>query len=208
MNAVMYDKKPEKVIEQKRYTYEEWLELDFGDQRAELIDGVIRMMSYGGNKHQAIAGEIFGQLREFLRGKPCRVFYELDTKLEEKMNTVYTPDILVVCDTTKLNKGHGCHGAPDFIVEVLSPSTAKIDKTEKLNAYRMAGVKEYWIIDPDNKLVDALILLGNECTIRTYSEDDRAPVQTLPDCEIDLAAVFSDEVLDFGEENANEKSVT
>jgi len=185
------------MIEQKRYTYDEWLKLDLGGRRAELVDGVVRMMASSSNKHQAVAGEMFVQIHNALKGKPCRVFYELDTKLKENRHTVYSPDIIVVCELAKLNKGHGCHGAPDFVIEVFSPSTSQIDKTEKLNAYCEAGVKEYWMVDPNAKTVDALDLEKGKYTIRAYSEADKAPVQTLEGLEIDLSAVFRDELLNF-----------
>ena len=192
MSVLRYDEKPKQMVERKRYTYDEWLKVDFGDERAELIDGVIYMMAYANRRHQEIVTKMSGEMYNFLKGKPCRVYAGILAKLEASKHTEVVPDIAVVCDPKKLDS-RGCKGAPDFVAEVLSPSTSKKDRSIKLNAYREAGVKEYWIVDPDDNTVTAYHLKDGEYTVRTYFEDDKAPIRTLPDFEFDLAIVFADE---------------
>jgi len=104
-------------------------------------------------------------------------------------NTVVQPDILVICDRAKLDQA-GCKGAPDFIIEILSPSTSSRDKHLKFDLYRKTGVKEYWIVEPDENMVSAHILSNKDYIIRIYGEADAAPISVLDNCTIDLAEVF------------------
>ena len=104
-------------------------------------------------------------------------------------NTVVQPDLLVVCDRSKLD-GKNCIGAPDMIIEVLSPSTERRDRITKLQLYRKSGVREYWIVCPEKKTVDTYILEDKKYYFDVYSENDIVPVHILEGCEIDLADVF------------------
>ena len=97
------------------------------------------------------------------------------------------PDITVVCDPAKLDD-RGCKGAPDMVIEIESPSTARYDRILKFNKYREAGVREYWIVDPEERAVFAYTLKNGEYTAAVY--EDTAPAAVLPGCEIDLGAVF------------------
>jgi Uma2 family endonuclease len=123
-------------------------------ERCEVFDGVVYMMASPTNAHQFIAGEVFGQFREQLRGKPCRPFIapadvELYPAEETRKPTIVQPDVFIVCDPSKYDlKGH-IRGAPDFVLEVLSPSTTIHDLFIKSALYANAGVKEYWVIDYD-----------------------------------------------------------
>lgn len=125
-----------------------------GDERWELIGGVAYNMSPAPRPHhQIIAGTIFHDLYDYLDGKPCQPFISpvdvyLPDASAENEETVVQPDVFVVCDPEKI-KDDGIHGAPDYIVEVLSDSTAYKDLTIKKQAYERAGVREYWIINPD-----------------------------------------------------------
>lgn len=137
--------------------YQNWPE----GERFELIDGVPYDMSPAPNtEHQTIAGEIFGNIWQFLKDKPCRAFAApFDVRFIEKadsedkdITTVVQPDITVICDEKKIDD-KGCIGAPDLVVEILSPSTAYKDETEKLRLYEKHGVKEYWIVNPEAKYI-------------------------------------------------------
>jgi Uma2 family endonuclease len=129
----------------------EW-EPDSGE-RYELADGGAYMMAGCSRRHEEINDNLFMLIRGALKGKPCRVYSEnfavrLFPDLERKDNCVFLPDIFVVCDRKKLDE-RACNGAPDLIIEVLSPSTARFDRLVKFNKYLEACVKEYWIVDPE-----------------------------------------------------------
>ncbi|MSQ73508.1 MAG: Uma2 family endonuclease [Betaproteobacteria bacterium] len=141
------------------HTYAEYLSWP-GDLRYELIDGAAYLMSPAPLRvHQEIVGEIYFQVRAALEGKPCRAYVApFDVRLpkadeaDERIDTVVQPDLLVVCDESKLDE-RGMRGAPDWIVEVLSQSTAVHDQTIKLAAYERAGVREVWLVHPTDRSV-------------------------------------------------------
>ena len=130
------------------------------DERWELIDGVAYDMSPApGARHQLISSELVAQLVTHLRNSPCRVLAApFDVRLpqgdeaDEFIDTVVQPDLVVVCDRKKLDE-KGCKGAPDLVVEILSPTTGRKDLNEKFRLYERAGVKEYWIIHPLDQTV-------------------------------------------------------
>lgn len=136
-----------------RYTLNDWRSWPT-DERWELIDGIAYGMSPAPRvSHQEKAGDLFGELRSFLHGKPCKPFMApLDVFLEENEREdggmVVEPDVMVVCDHAKIAED-GIHGAPDFVAEVLSESTANKDFGVKKELYERLGVREYWIIHPD-----------------------------------------------------------
>jgi len=186
-----------KVMESAvKYTYTEYAALGEAnrDIRYELIDGVIYYMSPGAAQpHQEIIGNLYLQLGNFLEGKPCKVFLPpfdvcLNAKGDKDRSTVQ-PDIMVVCDKSKLD-GKRCNGAPDLLVEVLSPSNRRHDLFIKLNAYLKAGVREYWIVDPDDKTVAVHILKDGNYIINVFDEESIVPVHVLDGCEIDMKRVF------------------
>ena len=175
----------------RRYTYSDYLEWD-DDQRWELIDGVPILMTAPTVQHQRISGNLFASLHSFLKGKTCEVFYApFDVRLNADTfdNTVVQPDVLVICDRTKLEKT-GCKGAPDFVIEILSPSTSSHDRFLKFDLYRKSGVREYWIVEPDTKKVSVHTLSNEDYITRVYGEADVAPISVLDNCTIDLAEVF------------------
>ena len=182
----------EPLPEYKRYTYEDYCAWD-DDKRWELIDGVPYAMSAPSLAHQRIIvqlGRLFGN---YLVGKPCEVFVApVDVRLnaDGADDTVLQPDVLVVCDMEKLD-GKSCVGAPDLAVEILSPSTAMRDKVIKFNRYLNAGVREYWIVDPDSRSVSVNILKNGEYVARAYGENDAVPVHILEGCTIRLSEVFA-----------------
>jgi len=178
----------------KRYTYADYC--SWGeDVRCELIDGVVYDMSPAPTSaHQRISGNLFAQLYVFLQGKPCKVFYApFDVRLDPGAgdDSVVQPDILVICDMSKITDS-GCDGAPDMVVEILSPSTASKDMLLKHRKYLQACVREYWVVDPQLKIVRVHVLKDGRYDYIDYLETSRVPVRTLDGCEIDIQKVFAD----------------
>lgn len=139
---------------QGEYTLEDYYALP-QEHRVELIDGVIYDMSSPLFVHQIIAGEIFAQVREYIeknKGECVPAIAPVDVQLDCDKKTMVQPDVLIVCDPEKIRR-FGVFGAPDFVLEVISASTRKKDLTLKLSKYIEAGVREYWIIDPEKKLL-------------------------------------------------------
>lgn len=139
---------------QGEYTLEDYYALP-DERRVELIDGVIYDMSSPMFVHQIIAGDIYGQIREYIeknKGKCVPAISPVDVQLDCDNKTMVQPDVLIICDPEKIRR-FGVFGAPDFILEVLSPSTRKKDLTVKLSKYIQAGVREYWLVDPKKKIL-------------------------------------------------------
>ena len=188
---------PEKKPDQ-RFTYADyctWPE----DERWELIDGVAYDMSPAPARvHSLISGELFRQMANFFADKPCEVHAApFDVRLpkgdepDNKVDTVLQPDILVVCDEGKLDD-KGCRGAPDLVVEILSPSTASKDCIQKRALYEKHGVKEYWLVDPWNRVV-TIYCLGSDNLFGkplVFGDTDKIKVGLFPDLEIDLSTIF------------------
>lgn len=142
--------------EQGEYTTAEYYALP-EEKRVELIDGVFYDMSAPTFVHQGIAGELYRQIANFIRenkGECIARVSPVDVRLDCNDRTMVQPDIVIVCDKSKI-KRWGIMGAPDFVVEVLSPSTGRKDRHKKLAKYLNAGVREYWLIDPDKKVLFA-----------------------------------------------------
>ncbi|MDD4835021.1 MAG: Uma2 family endonuclease [Lutispora sp.] len=182
----------------RKYSYGDYLKWH-DDERWELIDGVAYNMTPApSRKHQDISGELFRQISNYLQGKNCKIYTApFDVRLpqrdekEEDIETVVQPDITVICDNSKLDD-KGCIGAPDFIVEILSPNTAKKDVREKFYLYERVGVKEYWIADPedDNIMVFTLKDNGEYSRPKLYVKGEKIEPGIFEDLEIDLALVF------------------
>lgn len=188
--------------EKRKYTYEDYLSWD-EDEHIEIIDGV-PYYTYGdeiiegapvmqaapSTSHQTIITELIYKIRSFLEGKPCRVFpAPFSVWLESDDTSALEPDITIVCDPSKLTE-RGCKGAPDVIIEILSPSTARKDRIIKLDRYERAGVREYWMIDPDTKTLQACILENDRYFIKGYTETATVPSKVLTGMEIKLSDVF------------------
>jgi Uma2 family endonuclease len=145
--------------------------------------------------HQKILMELAAQLHAFSKGIGCEVYpapfgVRLFPREDNSDDTFFEPDITVVCDPAKLDD-QGCRGAPDLVVEILSPSTVRHDFLYKFNKYREAGVREYWIVNPDEKILQVYILDGDSYRVSSYDCGDTALVSVLPGCRIDLKAVFT-----------------
>jgi Uma2 family endonuclease len=177
---------------EKRYTYADYCTWD-DSERVELIDGVLYAMSSPSTEHAAISRELFGQLFNFLKDKSCQLFSApFDVRLNiDNDYTVVQPDILVICDKRKINE-RGCKGAPDLVIEILSPSTASYDCIVKYEAYRRAGVQEYWIIDPITKTAHVCLLKNGNYEVSSHGKNQIIEVSALKGCCIDLSAVFND----------------
>ncbi len=181
-----------------RYTFADCLIWD-ENERAEIIDGEVFMMAPPSRTNQEISGALFAQLYNFLEGKKCRVYaapfavrlFEKDGQRPEDVDTMVEPDLSVVCDSDKLDK-RGCKGAPDLVIEILSPFTRRNDRFVKLGLYQRAGVREYWIVDPEYKSVQVFTLDdGGSLKIHEdYGREDVARVNVLDGCFIDLGKVF------------------
>ena len=185
---------------EEQYTFADVLTWD-ESERIELINGIPYMMSPPLTVHQGILIEMSTQINSFLKGKKCRLFpapfgvrlFEQDGDSPDDVDTIVEPDISVICDRSKLDK-YGCKGAPDFIVEILSPSTQRHDRLVKFDLYQRAGVREYWIVDPERKFVQVLLLEeGRYHAPLVYGAEEQVPVTVLECCVVDLAAVFAEE---------------
>ena len=173
------------------YTLKDYLALP-EDRRVELIDGVFYDMAVPTTIHQGIGGFIHKQLLDFAleRKGPCLPFMSpVDVQLDEDDKTVVQPDVLIICDRSKLQNGR-VFGAPDFLVEVLSPSTRKKDMRLKLYKYANAGVREYWIVDPEKKTV-VVYDLEHDAAPALYGFADKVPVLVWDgQCQVDFAAIY------------------
>jgi len=186
-----------KEQEEPYYTYadyKEW-ELDEGE-RYEIIDGEAYAMSAPNTRHQEILGGLFSQIYNYLQGKPCKVFPSpFDVRLfyaeDESDDTVVQPDISVICDKTKLGP-EGCRGAPDLVVEILSPSNTAIEMERKRKLYQEAGVREYWVVDPENNGLTVYLPQKDEMVIKMYQNADAVSAAVLPGLRIALEQVFAE----------------
>lgn len=166
-----------------KFTYREYKTWP-DEERWELINGTAYNMTPAPNrKHQQIAGEIFRQFANFLKGKKCKVYMApfdvripLYNEAEDEINNIVQPDVLVVCDKNKLDS-KGAIGAPDLVVEILSPSTAAKDLREKMALYEQAGVLEYWLVDPHDNIVMIHKLVDNAYgRAEIFAESEKIPV--------------------------------
>jgi Uma2 family endonuclease len=190
-----------KTVESASMTYEDLIQLP-GEERRELFFGVpFAMAPAPSRRHQEVAWELARQIGNFLRGRPCRGFAApFDVRLpeagesDEETSTVVQPDISVVCDEAKLDD-RGCRGAPDWIVEVVSPRTASNDYIRKVEIYERHGVREYWIVHP----VDRVLILRTLDETGRYgipeycSGNGRLGPRIFPELELDMDAVFGED---------------
>lgn len=186
--------------EKMRYTFADVLTWE-EHERIEIINGEAVMMAPPVRVHQEVSGELFLQLANYLRGKECKVYaapfavrlFEKDGERPEDVDTMVEPDIAVICDPAKLDK-YGCRGAPDMVAEILSPSTQRQDRFTKFSLYQRAGVREYWIVDPENKCVQSFWLEDGRYAVKEFgAAGDKMRVNVLEDCFIDLSEIFPEE---------------
>ncbi len=181
-------------VERNSYAdYQQWPD----DQRFEIIDGIAYAMNAPFRVHQEVSGELFLQFGNYLKGKPCKVYaapFDVRlpdrSKLDSRIFNVIQPDITIVCDKNKLDD-RGCIGAPDMVIEILSPSSLSYDNVKKRSLYEKYGVKEFWLVHPTDRVVHAYHLVNGSYGKPDFFDLSMPAVPTLfPDLKIDLCEVF------------------
>lgn len=185
---------------EKRYTYADLLSWE-EDVRYELYDGYPMALASPSQDHQRVSLELGRQFANYLIGKKCEAYqapfdvriFEQEGDFSNNVKTVLQPDLLVVCDPKKVDQ-HGVHGAPDLVIEILSDSTRRLDLLKKFDIYQRAGVREYWIVDPEARTVTVHTLEDGlyRSPAALYRADASVPVGVLEGCEVDLRTVFPD----------------
>ena len=183
------------------YSYADYLLWQF-QERIELLKGKIFPMAAPSTYHQDISGQLHLAIGTYLRGKSCKLYAApFDVRLPDSRRkpkfdgdiyTVVQPDLCVVCDAAKLDK-RGCLGAPDLMVEILSPGNTRTEMDNKFRLYEEAGVREYWIVEPGDKFVLVYVLRNGEFVgLRPCTESVPLTSTVLPGLTIDLATVFAE----------------
>lgn len=177
--------------QEKLYTTADIYDLPEG-QRAELIDGQIYYMAPPNRRHQKISSQLHGKIWNYISSKngSCEVYSApFAVFLNEDDRNYVEPDISVICDPEKLTD-RGCMGAPDWIIEIVSPSSRRMDYFVKLFKYRSSGVREYWIVDPDKKQIIAYDFINDDMNQYTFA--DSVKVGIYEDLVIDFAEITKD----------------
>ena len=185
----------------KRYTYADYLTW-MDDVRRELFDGFIKLMTPApSRKHQGISFNLSGLFWNYLIHTTCKAYCApsdvrlpglKSKKTEKDIYTVVQPVLYVVCDLSKLDD-RGCLGAPDLIIEIISPQNSQRDTKDKFEIYQSHGVREYWIVTPNDETVTVFVLdeSGKFQFVGLYAGDDKIPVNIFNgDLKIDLTEVF------------------
>lgn len=160
------------------------------EKRIEVFDGIIYDMVSPSQIHQTILTELLVSLRNYIRGKGgnCSVFpAPFDVKLNDKPLTIVQPDIMIVCDKDKLD-GKRCNGAPDFIIEIVSPGNPSDDYIRKAYYYKNYGVREYWIVDPKRRMITVNYFEGDLLNIQ-YSFESTIKVNIYDDLLINFSDI-------------------
>ena len=182
----------------KEYSYADYLKWTF-DERLEIIKGRLFKMSPAPSRiHQKLSWEIARELADYLKGKSCEAYSApFDVRLPRKSKddkqiiTVVQPDICVICDAAKLDD-KGCLGAPDIIIEILSPGNNKKELANKYEAYEEAGVKEYWLIAAGERACFQYVLNaeGRYFAAKPLTTGDTVTTPILPGFSLNLEEVF------------------
>ena len=185
----------------KRYTYADYLTW-MDDVRRELYDGFIKLMTPApSRRHQEISTNFMRIYSVFLYKKECKLYHapsdvrfpkDKKSQDDKQVYTVLQPDIFVICDLSKLDD-RGCLGAPDLIIEIISPKNSKRDLKDKFEIYQQHRVREYWIVNPNDENVNVFVLdeNGKFQLVGMYAEDDKIPVNIFNgDLKVDLTEVF------------------
>ncbi len=181
----------------KTYSYADYLTWQF-DEMVELIKGKLFVMSPApAERHQRIIGNLHGVIWNFFRHHTCSAYIApFDVRLlknkssENEITTVVQPDICVICDLNKIDQ-QGCLGAPDLIIEIISPSTAKKDINDKFILYEENGVKEYWIVFPDSNALDQYHLVNDKYQRKDlFVKGQTFSSTAFPDLRINLEEIF------------------
>jgi Uma2 family endonuclease len=177
----------------KQYTYKDYLSWQF-KERVELFKGFIAKMSPAPTSfHQEYSGNIYTNFKIFLKNKKCKVFYApIDVYLPTKdKKSVVQPDIIVVCDLVKIQK-KGCVGAPDIVVEILSPGNSRKEMNVKYDLYEEAGVKEYWVVFPEEQVVQIYENVNGRFQSRKpLANGDKLTTPILEGFELEVDEIFA-----------------
>ncbi len=185
----------------RTYSYADYLLWQI-QERVELVMGRIHLMSPAPNMaHQRISGNLHGLLWTFCKHGPCKVFAApFDVRLPrpgeataDSIRTVVQPDLCVVCDPSRLDE-RGCHGAPDLVVEILSPGNSRWELREKFRLYEASGVPEYWVVSPQNRNVIRYVLQpeGQYLAAAPLTEPDAIETPLFPGLSVPLEEVFAE----------------
>lgn len=172
------------------YTEEDYYNLP-ENVRAELIDGQIYYQAAPSRLHQKLVSILHATIYQYIKSKggPCEVYpAPFAVKLRKDRKNIVEPDISVICDKNKLTD-EGCLGAPDWIIEIISPGTSSHDYVRKLNLYMDAKVREYWIVDPEKRHVVVYHLKKEQFDMTTYTFQDTIPVHIYDDFSIDFKSI-------------------
>lgn len=175
------------LAQTKIYTEEDYYNLP-ETVRAELINGQFYYMAAPSRIHQKILSALHILIGNYIRERAgsCEIYpAPFAVKLFHDKETIVEPDISVICDPKKLTES-GCSGAPDWVIEIVSPGTSSHDYVRKLNLYANAGVREYWIVNPKNKTVFVYFFEQNAFDVRSYTFQDKIQVNIYPDLSIDF----------------------
>lgn len=179
------------LLQERLYTVKDIYALPDG-QRAELIDGYLYDMAPPSRIHQKVSHVLAWAIEDYIRkkGGPCEIYTApFAVFLNEDEKNYVEPDISVICDEDKLDD-RGCSGAPDWIIEIVSPSTQHIDYGIKLFKYRTAGIREYWIVNPLKQTI-TVYDFEKEKETKQYSFDETIPVCIYTDLHINIADLLS-----------------
>lgn len=182
------------IPQEKEILYEEFLQIDKeSNDNLEFIDGKIYLQAAPSVVHQLVVTNLSTEFGNYYKGKQCRHFvapFDVVLQVEEKTHRVQ-PDLTVVCDRKGLGE-QNYRGVPTLVVEVLSPSTASIDFIKKMELYMKVGVKEYWIVSPQNNMVQIFSLKenGEYSEPLIYSKDEIVKSEVFEDLEIKLIDIF------------------
>jgi Uma2 family endonuclease len=181
------------------YTYADYLLWQF-KERVELIKGKIFKMSPAPSTwHQKISAKLHLEIGGFFKNHYCQAFYApFDVRLpkkgqrltDQKIYTVVQPDLCVICDEFKLDE-RGCLGAPDLIVEILSPGNSKVEMFNKFELYQESGVREYWLVEPSQNAVLVYVLDNEGKYVGLQPAINVLKSTIFPELEIDLKQIFS-----------------
>lgn len=183
------------------YTYADYMKWDF-DETIEIIKGKVFRMSPASNlRHQRVSMKLTIELGNYFKKHPCNLFAApFDVRLtplkKDKNNKIYTvvqPDLCVICDDDKLDE-HGCIGSPDLIIEILSPGNTRKEMKDKFEVYQENGVREYWLVEPNDRAVFVYVLneQGKYIGLQPYTDEDIMTSAIFPDLAINLEEVFAE----------------
>jgi Uma2 family endonuclease len=183
------------------YTYADYMKWAF-DETIEIIKGKVFRMSPAPNlRHQRVSLNLTGVLYNYFKKQQCNLFVApFDVRLtplkKDKNNKIYTvvqPDLCVICDDDKLDE-HGCIGSPDLIIEIPSPGNTRKEMKDKFEVYQENGVREYWLVEPNDRAVFVYVLneQGNYIGLQPFTEEDIMTSAIFPELEINLEEVFAE----------------